>query len=78
MNTKTARKFTGSVKPMDGAEYRIKIQALGLTQDNAAHFLDIALRTSHGYANGDPVPRSVALLLRAMIRHKLAIEDVVA
>ncbi len=51
---------------MTSAQYRAAIAALGLTQAGAAELLDISLRTSHGYANGEPIPRAVELLFRLM------------
>ena len=61
---------------MTDQQYRTALQRLGLTQERAANFLDISLRTSHGYANGAPVPEAIAKLLRLMIRLKLKPEDV--
>ena len=49
-------------------QYRNALDALGLTQESAAQFLDVSLRTSHGYANGSPIPESVVKLLRLMIK----------
>lgn len=48
-------------------QYRDAISRLGLSQVEAAHFLGLSVRTSHGYANDQPVPRAIALLLRLMI-----------
>ena len=53
---------------MTAAQYRAAIAKLGLTQGAAAEFLAIALRTSHGYANGEPIPEATAKLLWLMIR----------
>jgi hypothetical protein len=61
---------------MTPTQYRTALERLGLTQDSAAQFLDVSLRTSHGYANGSPIPESVAKLLRLMIRLRLSPEDV--
>ena len=47
-----------------------------LTVGEAAEFLDISLRTSHGYANGDPIPEAIAKLLRLMVRLELKPKDV--
>ncbi len=51
---------------MTPAQYRAAIAALGLTQAGAAEFLGISLRTSHGYANGEPIPVAVEKLFRLM------------
>ncbi len=48
---------------MTPAQYRAAIAALGLTQAGAAEFLGVSLRTSHGYANGQPIPKAIGLLL---------------
>jgi hypothetical protein len=50
------------------SEYRNAISRLGLTQAQAAAFMGISLRTSHGYANGETISRVVELLLKAMLR----------
>jgi transcriptional regulator with XRE-family HTH domain len=49
-------------------QYRNAISRLGLTQAQAAAFMGISIRTSHGYANGETIPRVVELLLKAMLR----------
>ena len=36
----------------------------GCEMDCAAEFLNVSLRTAHGYANGRPIPESTAKLLR--------------
>ena len=61
---------------MTPAQYRKALEALGLTQGSAAEFLGVSIRTSHGYANGEPIPEGYAKLLRLMIRLKLRTEDV--
>ena len=61
---------------MTANQYRIALDALGLSQDAAADFLGIALRTSHGYANGSPIPEAIAKLLRLMVRLKLEPKEV--
>jgi hypothetical protein len=64
-------------KPMNADEYRSATEKLGIgTQDRSAAFLDVSLRTSHGYANGAPIPKPVAMLLRMMIKHGISPEDV--
>ena len=57
-------------------QYRAAIDSLGLTQAGAAEFLGISLRSSWGYANGEPIPEGYAKLLRLMVRLHLAPEDV--
>lgn len=61
---------------MTAADYRAAIEALGLTQETAATFLGVSLRTAHGYANEQPVPLYVAKLLRLCVKLKLNPEDV--
>jgi hypothetical protein len=61
---------------MTSTQYRKVIEALGLTQESAAEFLVVSLRTSHGYANGAPIPGVTAKLLRHMIKHGFKPEDV--
>lgn len=48
--------------------YRKALDKLGLTQAGAAEFLGVSIRTSHGYANGEPIPEGYAKLLRLMAR----------
>lgn len=57
-------------------QYRTALERLGLTQDSAAEFLGVSLRTSHGYANGAVIPETTAKLLRLMVRLELKPEDV--
>jgi transcriptional regulator with XRE-family HTH domain len=52
---------------MTGKQYKAALAALGMTQEDAAAFLHISLRTSSGYANGAPIPEATAKLLRLMI-----------
>jgi hypothetical protein len=61
---------------MTANQYRTALDALGLSQGAAAEFLDISLRTSHGYANGDTIPEAIAKLLRLMVRLELKTKDV--
>lgn len=56
---------------MGQREYQAALERLGLTQVSAAEFLDIGIRTSHGYANGSRIPRSIAWLLRILVRSEL-------
>ena len=62
---------------MTAKQYRAVLAKLGLTQAGAAELLGVSIRTSHGYANGDPIPEGYAKLLRLMIRLKISPEDVV-
>ena len=57
-------------------QYRTALERLGLTQDSAAEFLGVSLRTSHGYANGSPIPEAVAKLFRLMTRIEIKPDDV--
>jgi hypothetical protein len=56
---------------MTPTQYRKAIEALGLTQDSAAQFLGVSVRTSHGYANGLPIREGDAKLLRLMVLLRL-------
>lgn len=62
---------------MTSDQYRKAIAALGLSQVAAGHFLIGNPRTSRRWALGESkVPKSVAMLLRLMVRLKLNVEDV--
>jgi len=64
-------------RPMSMKEYRTAIDRLGLTQAAAADFLGISHRQSRAYALGEfKVPKSIAVLLRLMIRDKLTPDDI--
>lgn len=56
---------------MTAKQYRAAIETLGLSQGAAARFLGVSIRTSWGYANGEPIPEMAAKLLRLMIEHKI-------
>jgi hypothetical protein len=56
---------------MTGAQYMSALESLELNQVSAAAFLQISVRTSHGYANGQRIPRAVQLLLKLMIEHEI-------
>lgn len=60
---------------MSPNQYRNAIDSMGLTQGDAAIFLGVSIRTSHGYANGDPIPEAVSKLLRLMLKLGLKPED---
>jgi DNA-binding XRE family transcriptional regulator len=53
---------------MTQRQYRAALERLELTQESAAEFLGVSLRTSHGYANGSPIPEATAKLLRLLTR----------
>jgi hypothetical protein len=61
---------------MNQTQYRTALERLGLTQETAAEFLGVSLRTSHGYANGSSIPEATAKLLRLMVKLDLKPEDV--
>jgi hypothetical protein len=47
-----------------------------MTQGEAAKFLGCSIRSSHGYANSEPIPEPIAKLLRLMVKLKLKPKDV--
>ena len=57
-------------------QYRDAISRLGLSQGAAAAFLGVSIRTSWGYANGEPIPVGYAKLLRLMIERGIQPADV--
>lgn len=62
---------------MNSDQYRSALYKLGLTQQSAADFLGVSLRTSQAYALEEtPVPETVAKLFRLMMRLKLEPKDV--
>lgn len=62
---------------MTANQYRKALDDLGMSQQGAAEFFGIALRTSQGYALDEyPVPEAIAKLLRLMVRLKLDPKDV--
>jgi hypothetical protein len=61
---------------MTPAQFRNALDALSLTQAQAAEWLGISIRAAHGYANGAPIPEPIAKLLRLCVRLKLRPEDV--
>lgn len=52
-------------------QYRTALAALGLTQARAAEFFDISVRSSHGYANGEPIPEAIIKCLNLMLKYKV-------
>lgn len=63
---------------MSRTQYRATIERLGLSQAAAAELLGISLRTSHGYANGIPIPDTAAILLRLLAAGKITPKDIEA
>lgn len=61
---------------MTPAQYRTALAKLEITQGEAAELLGVSIRTSHGYANGEPIPEGYAKLLRLMVNLGLKPEDV--
>jgi hypothetical protein len=61
---------------MTPAQYRAALERLALSQGQAAKLLGVSLRTSHGYANGVPIPEGYAKLLRLMVTLGLTPENV--
>lgn len=65
-------------KPMSKTQYRATTERLGLSQAAAAKLLGVSLRTSHGYANGEPIPDMVSTLLRLLAAGKITVKDIEA
>jgi hypothetical protein len=61
---------------MTGEQYKNAIAALGMTQEQAAEFLKVSLRTSKYYAAGEAIPEAVAMLLCVMVKKKISIARV--
>jgi len=61
---------------MTSQQYRSALEHLGLTQADAAEFLGVSVRSSHGYANGAPVPVAIAKLLKLTIHSNLWPDEV--
>jgi hypothetical protein len=62
---------------MNRTEFSKAIDALGLTQVGAARFLGVDPRTCRRYVAGElPLPPAAAMLLRVMLAHGLAPDDV--
>jgi plasmid maintenance system antidote protein VapI len=58
---------------MTGDEYREAIETLKMTQVGAARFLGVAETTSRRWiADKHPIPDATAMLLRVMVRYRLA------
>jgi hypothetical protein len=66
-----------AVKPMNHNKFSKAIDALDLTQVGAARFLGVDPRTCRRYVAGElPLPPAAAMLLRVMLAHGLAPDDV--
>jgi DNA-binding transcriptional regulator YiaG len=64
---------------MNGAEYRKALTRLKLSPPDAARFLNVNDTTSRRWiTNRHPIPHSVTMLLRVMIKHELTSNDVLA
>ena len=61
---------------MTPTQFREAIAKLGLSQEAAGVFMGRSERQGQRWANGDPIPESVAKLLRLMVRLKLNPGDV--
>ena len=61
---------------MTPTQYRAAIAKVGLSQEKAGEFMGRTGRQGQRWANGDPIPDSVAKLLRLMIKLELKPEDV--
>jgi DNA-binding XRE family transcriptional regulator len=61
---------------MTSTKYRAALAKLGMTQQEAADFLGVSVRTSHSYANDGLIPETTAKLLRLMIKLGLTADDV--
>jgi hypothetical protein len=61
---------------MTRTQYRKALRKLGLTQVQAAAWLDVSIRSAHGWANGTPIPVPVAKLLQLMLKFELMPDDV--
>jgi len=57
-------------------QFRTAIDAIGLSQEAAGVFMGRSARQGQRWANGEPIPDSVAKLLRLMLRLNLKPEDV--
>ena len=61
---------------MTAVQFRTAIAVLGLSQERAGQFMGRSKRQGQRWANGDPIPESVAKLLLLMVRLKLDPDDV--
>jgi hypothetical protein len=63
---------------MDAAQFRWVLDILRLSQAEAASYLGVSLRTANGYANGAPIPNTVAILLKLLAGGAVTVEEVEA
>jgi predicted transcriptional regulator len=61
---------------MDKIEYRAAQAHLKLNEAGMAKLLGVSRRCASGYANGGPIPGTVAVLLKLIVVMHLAPEDV--
>lgn len=62
---------------MNADQYRAALIKLDMTQQSAADFLEVSLRTSQSYALGEVrIPGAVGKLLRLMIRRDIEPKEV--
>lgn len=61
---------------MTSGQYKSAIAKLGLSQEAAGVFMGRSPRQGQRWAAGDPIPESVAKLLRLMVRLDLKPSDV--
>lgn len=64
---------------MTGAEYRKALAKLEMTQEDASLLFRVRNSTSHRWtANKNPIPETVALLLKTMIDKHISLDDMTA
>jgi len=61
---------------MTPTQFRAAIGKLGLSQEAAGLFMGRSARQGQRWASGEPIPESVAKLLRLMVRLDLKPDDV--
>jgi DNA-binding XRE family transcriptional regulator len=78
-NRRPRKRIRKGRRPINAMRYREHLAALGLTQQEAAAFLDVDERTSRRWANGEGgVPLMTAYVLAVMVKHKLTVADMQA
>lgn len=61
---------------MNAKEYNRIINTLGFSQEAAGIWLGYSKRQGQRFATGErDIPKSVAMLLRVMVRHHITIQD---
>lgn len=58
--------------------FRKAIATMGMSQGEAAIFMGVTRRTVNGWANGEPIPKTVEVLLSIMVDRQIAPADVAA